>query len=351
MQCENCRAELSPDSKVCPECGELVLQNVEGFDNTGEMAKRLRKIIDEYGKSVVIDDLRFIALLKDFAPELEKERGLIKNMIEAGVLRGMVREKTGEMAVMKAKNFMLHKLFISENAAEFVIVCFTYMLSFPYLSPLRRKAPEEVKKEEEQEQEKQRFVAANIEERVFAPMDALRFRLARNVVIPDGYTKVDSFCFDKFNFMHTVKLPSSVLAIGDYAFSECKNLKSIDLPDSLRIIKQGAFSQCAKLTLINIPKGVLEIEDNTFSFCSSLEVVEIPSTVGSIGASAFASCDKLRRLFLPASIKYIDDEAFLYCPELTVRCYENTYVHRFCITNGIKAETVREGTDLRAKNI
>jgi hypothetical protein len=119
----------------------------------------------------------------------------------------------------------------------------------------------------------------------------------------------------------------------------------------LRIIKQGAFSDCTKLTVINIPQGVLEIEDNTFQFCKELEKVEIPDSVGSIGASAFLGCEKLKKLFLPDSIKFIDEDAFSYCPELTIRCYANSYVHKYCLTNGIDVETVSIGTDLKTKQI
>lgn len=349
MQCENCHTELNSNSTSCPNCGELILQNVEGFGNTKEIERRLRTIVETYGKRVVINNLKFVALINDFLPEFDKERGLLKNMIEADVLINMLKEETPDMAIMKAKSYMLHKLFIAENAAEFVIVCFAYMLNVPYDSPLRVKDEEELKKEEEDKQEKRRFMAVNIEERVLTPIDAVKYRLALNVSVPEGYTKIDNFCFDKFSLMRTIKLPSTVLAVGEYAFSECKRLRSISLPENLRIIKQGAFSQCSKLTVINIPHGVLEIEDNTFSFCQELEVVEIPSTVGSIGASAFLGCEKLRKLFLPDSIKFIDEDAFTYCTELTIYCYENSYVHKFCLNNNINVETVAKGEALRQK--
>lgn len=348
MRCENCQAELDANSTVCPDCGALVLQNVEGFRNTKDVERKLKSIVDQYGNDIITKDIKFIALLNDYLPEFEKERGLLKNMLDAGVPQDMFREENHDMAIMNAKSTMLGKFFLSENASEFVITCFTYMFGWPYESPLREKEPEE-KKAEEEETKKKKITPMNIEERVFFPIDAAKYRLAGNIKIAEGYTKIESFCFDGFGFMRTMHLPSTMLAIGEYAFSECKHLKSINLPESLRIIKQGAFSQCLKLTVINIPRGVIQIEDNTFQFCQNLEVIEIPDTVGSIGSGAFSGCEKLRKLFLPDSVKYIENDAFAYCPELTITCYENSYVHKFCLTNGINVETVSEGKSLRAK--
>ena len=350
MKCDNCQAELTPTSTKCDKCGALILQNVEGFDHTKEIEKKLKEMLEKHGKRIVLNNLKFVALLNDWIPEYDQERSLLKSMIEANVVKNMIKEETPDMAIMKAKSYMLHKLFLSENAVEFVVVCFAYMLNAPYVSPKKTKDEDEIKKEEDEAKEQERFKTKNIMEKVFTKSNALKYKIFKNVDVPEGFTMIDDFCFDKYG-IKTVKLPDTVLKIGEYAFSECKNLKGVTLPDSLRIIKQGAFSDCTKLTVINIPQGVLEIEDNTFQFCKELEKVEIPDSVGSIGASAFLGCEKLKKLFLPDSIKFIDDDAFSYCPELTIRCYANSYVHKYCLNNGIDVETVSTGTDLKTKNI
>lgn len=344
MQCEICQAELEADSAVCEQCGALVAQNIQGFRNTKEIQRCLKSMIDQHGENIILNNTKFIALLNDYIPEFEKERGLLKNMSDAGVLRDMSKESNHDMAIMDAKSYMLGKLFLSENAVEFVISCYTFMLGWPYVSPLR-----EIEEDKEEIQKKKKVTPINIEQKVFSPIDAAKYRFFANINIAEGYTKIDSFSFDKFGFLKTVNLPSTMLCIGDYAFSECKHLKAINLPESLRIIKQGAFSECIKLTVINIPKGVLEIEDNTFQFCQNLEVIEIPSSVGSIGASAFQGCEKLRKLFLPDSIKFIENDAFSLCSNLTITCYENSYVHKFCMNAGIDVETVSEGNSLRSR--
>ncbi len=342
MQCEKCGAVVGEELVSCPQCGAPVPQNVEGFENTMEFQQALRAIVVEYGAWAVADLERFIGLLGDFVPDHNKERRLLINMYRMGVLRIMLTEKSRELGVMKAKGFMLGDLFIADNATEFVLACFTYMLGWPYESSLKM-LPET---EGEDEQPTKKSGPVDINANVFTPKNARKFRLSANVVIPDGFTKLEAFCFDKYGSMRTIQLPSSLLAIGEYAFSSCKRLRGLELPENLKLIKQGAFSECQNLAVVKIPKGVLEIEDSTFSFCSSLEVIEIPDSVSSIGAEAFSGCDKLRKLFLPESIKFIDKNAFSYCPNLTIYCLENSYVHKYCLATGRNAVLVSSALEV-----
>ena len=349
MRCEKCHAELGSDVTVCPHCGTPVSQNVEGFENTVAIKRELKNIIDHHGRDIIRDTNKFVSLLNDYIPEYEKERRLLKNMLTSGVLKNMMKENNQQIAVMKAEKYMTSEIFLSETAAEFVLVCFTHLLGWEY-TPKLTEAKKAMSEEASapKEEKKKKDAPVNINARIFRPSDAIRYRFKGNITIPDGYTKLDSFCFDGFTFMRSIQLPPSIAAIGEYAFSECKRLKGVEMPASLKVIKQGAFSQCAKLTMVKIPNGILEIEDNTFSFCRSLEIIEIPSTVSSIGAAAFSGCDRLRKLFLPESIKFIDADAFSYCPSLVIRCYENSYVHKYCLNNGIKFETVAKGTAFRS---
>ena len=338
MQCEKCEAEVSAKLVSCPNCGAPVPQNIEGFENTMEFQKELRSIVVNHGPYGVLRKNRFIGLLNDYIPDYNRERRLLINMYNMGVLTLMLKEPNREISIMRAKSFMLSDVFLSENATEFVLACYTYMLGWPYESPLKVLPPEEVEEAPKK--------AVSVNDMVFTPRNAFRYRLSSNIVIPEGFTKLDAFCFDKFGSLRTIQLPSTLLAIGEYAFSGCKRLRGLELPESLRIIKQGAFSQCAKLVVVKIPKGVMEIEDSTFSFCTSLEVIEIPDTVSSIGAEAFSGCDKLRKLFLPDSVKFIDINAFSYCPNLTIHCLENSYVHKYCLVNGLSCKLVASSAEV-----
>jgi len=353
MRCEKCQAELSASDTVCQKCGTPVSRNVEGFENTIKIKSQLKRIVDENGKEVLANPDRCIALLNDYIPEYDKERRLLKNMLSSKVLSNMLKEGNEKIAIMKAQKYMTDEVFLSSAAAEFVIVCFTYMLGWQYESKMEVKEEPKVvqvnNEQEKKEKEKKRVESSliDINANVFKPSNAIKYRgpfASSTVIIPDGFTKIEGFCFDGARRIATVQLPETMVAIGEYAFSECRNLKSIDLPASLRVIKTGAFSQCAKLTMIKIPEGVLEIEEKTFQFCRSLEIVEIPSTVSSIGTEAFAGCDTLRKVFIPDTVKFIDVNAFSYCPNLVVRCYENSYVHKYCIANSLNVDTIQKTT-------
>jgi len=349
MQCEKCRAELQPDSVSCPACGAPVVQNIEGFENTKQIQIQLKTMIRdhkdslffEYEGSLIFDNTKFTALLNDYIPDFAKECKLLRSVIDDNMLGVLLSEQQNhEMAVTKAKSVMLGEKFLSENAAEFVLACMTFMLGWPYDSPLRVKEQSETDKEKKEEQRR----VVRVDDDVFGRTAASRYRLfARNISIPDGCTKIDDFCFDGFGNIRSVELPDTLLAIGEYAFSNCKHLRMIEFPESLRLIGEFAFSQCEKLASVKLPKGILEIADSTFAFCKSLEIVEIPDTVSSIGEQAFACCEKLRKLTLPKSVKFIDKNAFAYCPRLTIRCVENSYVYKYCLTNAIPWETYSEG--------
>lgn len=343
MQCEKCGSAVDESMESCPACGAPVPQNVEGFDNTMEFQQALRAIVVEYSSWAVADPEQFVGLLGDYVPDYKKERRFLISMYRQGVLRIMLNENVRELGIMKAKNFMLTELFIADNAVEFVIACFTYMLGWPYTSTLKVTEGDGQDNSDAADEKKTSF---NVEANVFTPKNARKYRLTSNVTIPEGVTKIESFCFDKYGSMKTIKLPSSLIAIGDYAFSSCKKLRGIELPENLRVIKEGAFSNCQNLVMVRIPNGVLQIEDSTFSACASLEKIEIPDSVSSIGAEAFACCDRLRKLFLPDSVKFIDQNAFSFCPNLTIYCMENSYVHKYCLATGRNAVIVKSSLEV-----
>jgi len=350
--------------------------NVAGFENTIAVSQKLKSMLQQFGDEVLTNPDKFVALMNDYIPEYEKERRLLKNVAKSGVLTAMMRGDNQKIATMKAKEYMINEMFLSEGAVEFVMVCFTYLLDWPYETTMPEQGamaapvqssfqappqynnpaaapamnagfgvapvPQAVAPQPAAAPVSAPIVAAQSEENpiIFHASDAARSRLRGNVKVPSGYTTLETFCFDGFSFMKSIELPATLVTIGDYAFSECKRLKSVTIPPSVRVIKQGAFSTCGKLTRVNIPAGVTEIADNTFEFCYSLEIVELPNTILTIGNLAFQGCEELKKLFIPDSVKKIADDAFLKCTNLTIKCYENSYAARFCMENGIRNETV-----------
>ena len=137
MQCEKCGTELKPKYVACPNCGAPVPQDIDGFETTTEFQHELRAIVVDNGARAVMDKVKFTGLLYDHVPDHNKERNLLQNMYYMGVFKILLEDDNREIAIMKAKSYMLSDLFLAENAAEFVIACFTYLLGWPYESPMR----------------------------------------------------------------------------------------------------------------------------------------------------------------------------------------------------------------------
>ena len=65
-------------------------------------------------------------------PEYEKERRLIRNVIANDLISQMLGEPDQKLAIVKAREYMLNDMFLSETAGEFVLDCFTYMLGWAF---------------------------------------------------------------------------------------------------------------------------------------------------------------------------------------------------------------------------
>ncbi len=346
MQCEICFSELNENALSCSNCGSPVPQEIEGFDNTLNIQRLLYNLIVENFSTKPVNIRSLRALLMDYLADYKAECRLLIYTINAGVLQNMFIEEDRNIAIMRARSFLISECFISEKAAEFVLACLTYMLKWEF-EPLKEEdKPAVIQTAAPVEEQHKIQKTVNIDSLVFRPIDALKYKLLKNVVINRDYTKIEAFAFDRFTSMKSIKLPNTLVAIEEYAFSGCKHLRSIDLPPSLRIIRHGAFDQCAELESIKIPSGVLEIEENTFLGCTSLSMADIPATVTSIGVQAFSNCEKLAMVYIPDSVKFIDENAFMFCPQLTVKCYENSYAHKYCLNHKINCKTVPMGMDL-----
>ena len=340
MRCERCRSEIRAGSIVCDECGAPVLQNIEGFANTAVIQRRLHSMTELYGAEV-IGSRRCISLVMDHLPDLDKERRLLVRAIRAGVLGTLIKGRgEPEIAVTKAKRYLLGEAFLAENACDFVLACFTYLLGLPYQSAYRVEEREESRiiRNDDGADEAPAFAERAA---VLTAADAVRSKLSRNIIVPEGYVKINDSVYHGYLRLKTVKLPSTMLVIGRYAFAECVHLASIELPDSVKVIKQGAFSGCERLRTVKLPRGLCEIDDELFGGCVTLSEVDIPSSVCMIGAGAFSGCEKLEKVNLPQEIRYIDPTAFSYCGMLSVSCAAGSYAQRFCEEHDIEHVLVR----------
>ncbi|MBR4554058.1 MAG: leucine-rich repeat domain-containing protein [Ruminococcus sp.] len=341
MQCENCHAEIPKGSAMCPECRTIMLQKIQGYDATKQIQTLMRSLVEEQFENIANTD-QLISMTYDYLAGYDFERAVIVRMLKAGVLDVFLKEPDRHKAVDAARELMTKDVGANENQAEFVLAVFSYMTKLPYLSKLH----EDEKKKDDSQKPKEK-AAVDIDSKVYRKKDAFLHKLSKTIIVKEGYTRLDGYCFDGCK-MRSISLPSTLMAVGEYSFTDCKKLISVKFPDSVKKIEKGAFNACLSLESVKLPKNLLEIGDNTFFCCTSLKVLTVPDTVSGFGENAFSGCESLEALIVPRSVKFIDKNAFAYCPKLVVYCYENSYVHKYCMQHKIKFVTSAVGTALPA---
>ena len=167
----------------------------------------------------------------------------------------------------------------------------------------------------------------------------------KNIVVPDGVTKIGNYAFGVFNWdtppgITSITLPESVKEVGACAFANLKKLTSYTAPAGIRY-EQDAFHDCRGLADENgfviidhiamwycgsaervvIPDGVHTLEPELFRgrfhpASKKMTSVHLPDSLRKIGADAFACCPALEEVNLPEGLKEIGSQAFLDCGKL-----------------------------------
>lgn len=156
---------------------------------------------------------------------------------------------------------------------------------------------------------------------------------SNGILYNKGKTELVQYPNGRKNTSFTI--PNNVTSIHRVAFADSNYLESVIIPDSVKTIGDAAFEYCDSLVSIRIPKGVTEINDSTFSYCVSLKSVELSEGVKSIGWYAFAHCSNLKSILIPKSVTSIHNLAFEDTDNFYIRCYKNSYAHRYAIDNEI----------------
>lgn len=345
MLCQNCHLKL-PFGKIrCPSCSCLSPYNIKGHEQAKDVQILLKQMIDEQADNIA-NNAQFVALMFDYLPGYETECVLLKKAVDMNFLSDIIdaEKENRKLVFVNMRSRLIHEAGFSRDDAEFVLSCFGYMLNMPYLSSLMiDDSPSEPVVEPKQDDIP---VQIKVKPKVFGKFDAFIYRLSSKIVIKDNFTEIAGYCFDNYGAMKEISLSDSLMVIGEYAFSDCKRLESIDIPDSVKKIGKGAFNACTGLKRIKLPADILSIGDNCFFCCMSLQTLRVPDSVSSIGENAFSGCGDLEKLVLSKNVKFIDTNAFAYCGKLTVVCSENSFVHRYCMQNKIKYETVPMGESL-----
>lgn len=120
--------------------------------------------------------------------------------------------------------------------------------------------------------------------------------------MPDGLTYIGQASFYKDASLHVNALPSSVESILSSAFWNCRELKISSLPPGLTILKASSFKYCYKITIEEVPSNVTRIEDSVFLGCSSIVFMELPANLEAVYTSVFNDCTALTKVHFKGGI-------------------------------------------------
>ena len=91
--------------------------------------------------------------------------------------------------------------------------------------------------------------------------------------------------------------------------------------------------------VLALPQSLQIIENEAFMGDTSLNEVVLPEGVTSIGDRAFKN-SSITRLALPASLSFIAEDAFDGCRSLTLKVWQNSYAHRWCMEHDVRYQVI-----------
>lgn len=189
------------------------------------------------------------------------------------------------------------------------------------------------------------------------------------IYIPDTVTNIEMEAFKNCFALHTVRMSPNVDYIPREAFYNCKELSTFTWDSDSKLVGRLAFAKCVSLSefdFVNVEKlydnsflnsgvnvvqlGETEneairtplttVEVQSFMDCDNLATLGIGGNVTTIKTQAFANCENLETAVIADSVTEIAEDAFDGCDKLTIYCSENSYVHTYAQTQGIRVSTL-----------
>ena len=110
------------------------------------------------------------------------------------------------------------------------------------------------------------------------------------ISIHDGITSLPYRCFECCD-INSVIVPEGITELERYCFIDCNKLKKISLPNSLTTIGANCFEWCSSLTSIIIPENVMTIGDDCFRRSGYLLAIKNPTppTINDLSLDASAT--------------------------------------------------------------
>lgn len=157
-----------------------------------------------------------------------------------------------------------------------------------------------------------------------------------NVLIPDNLCLVEigRSSFYNINSIQSIRIPEGVTVIGYDAIGFCNNLTSVTLPTTIQKLNSFAFWCNPMLTIINNSEFIKDIDAYAFSGCNSLNTLNL-SGVKKLSYNVFNNCNSLTTVTIGREAASVDYRAFNNCDNVSICCYENSYIHQFAIENNI----------------
>mgnify|MGYP004670578677 FL=1 len=157
-----------------------------------------------------------------------------------------------------------------------------------------------------------------------------------NVVIPDNLCLVEigRNSFYNINNVQSIIIPEGVTAVGINAIYRCNNLTTVTLPTTIQKLNFFAICYNPMLTVVNNSEFIKDIGSYAFSGCDSLNTLNL-SGVKKLSDNVFNNCDSLTNVTIGREATSVDYRAFDNCDNVSIYCYENSYIHQFAIDNNI----------------
>ena len=132
----------------------------------------------------------------------------------------------------------------------------------------------------------------------------------RDVVIPEGVTRIGAWVFGNNETIESLVIPDSVTEIGESAFFDCGKLLSVDFGEGLEHIGEAAFDGCEKLGNFTLPDSLLTLGEWAFGSNDAITEVTVPDKVKVISVGAFSYCKALKTVNLGAGVETIGQQSF-----------------------------------------
>ncbi len=326
MKCTKCGKiwnefnNIASNTYICPYCGNNF---VSGDKVNKDISQTLKKLVEGYGKDVLLDVKRTNALLMDYAPHCEKERKLIVMVMKEGTLSQLLNlsDKTEEekrFGINKCIKQLMSDIWITEVAARYAITVLAEAVGCLTGNDFRlmeeMSATNNVNNNEQMEFE--------------TLLKGTNYKNEEEVM--QALEKCDCIGFKALaaqSVLENIDLPVSIKAIYPKAFLNCTNLHSITLPRGLQRIGTCAFEGCSALEEIitsdhgnyKVLDGVLidKKERKTVRAENSTKKPNILIAKGIITiAKRTFDRSPVKTIFLPSTVEKIEKGSFFLTMEL-----------------------------------